>query len=103
MTWTATEWTLLAGGISTSIVSIIYTLQKSRCTVIQTPCGCHCERDLECPTEDNPTLSIPPPPPLSSSPLPFTPRSTADRLSEITYSIASPNVKREVKRLEERR
>jgi len=101
MTWTATEWTLLAGGISTSIVSIIYTLQKSRCTLIKTPCGCHCERDLENQTEDNPTLSIPPVPPSSTSP--FTPRSTADRLSNISYSISSPNVRQEVKRLEERR
>jgi len=91
--WTATEWTLLMGGISTSIVSLIYTLQKSRCRIIDTPCGCHCERDLEDPIDD-PTKSIPPAPPNTPIPL--------SRISSEFARSLSPNVRESVHRLENR-
>ena len=94
MTWTATEWTLLMGGLSTSIVSIIYTVQKSRCRIIDTPCGCHCERDLEDPEKVDPTKSIPPPPP-----------NTPIDLTQLSHSFShslSPNVRESVHRLENR-
>ncbi len=66
--WSATEWTLAISAIGGTIVSIIYTIQKSRCTVINLPCGCHCVRELEeGRSGDNPTQSIPPISPLNPS------------------------------------
>lgn len=66
--WTATEWTLAISAIGGSIVSIIYTIQKSRCTVINLPCGCHCIREMEEGGKgDNPTQSIPPISPFKPS------------------------------------
>lgn len=66
--WTATEWTLAISAIGGTIVSIIYTIQKSRCTVINLPCGCHCIREMEEGGKgDNPTQSIPPIPPFEPS------------------------------------
>lgn len=85
--WTATEWTLLCSAISASIVSIIYTVQKSRCSTVE--CGCiHCERNVEDHPDIDPTIgAIPPLPPALLSP----------RLSAIT-PIGSPSVADRVKR-----
>lgn len=54
--WTATEWTLMLGAVSTALGSLILVIQRSTCTNIK--CGCiECEREvrsleqLEAPTE----------------------------------------------------
>jgi hypothetical protein len=54
--WTATEWTLMLGAVSTALGSLILVVQRSTCTNIK--CGCiECEREvrsleqLEAPTE----------------------------------------------------
>lgn len=43
--WTATEWTLMLGAVSTALGSIILVIQRSTCTNIK--CGCvECEREV---------------------------------------------------------
>ena len=43
--WTATEWTLMLGAVSTALASIILVIQRSTCTNIK--CGCvECEREV---------------------------------------------------------
>ena len=43
--WTATEWTLMLGAVSTALGSIILVIQRSTCTNVK--CGCiECEREV---------------------------------------------------------
>ena len=43
--WTATEWTLMLGAVSTALGSLILVIQRSTCTNIK--CGCiECEREV---------------------------------------------------------
>ena len=60
--WTATEWTLMLGAVSTALGSIILVIQRSTCTNVK--CGCiECEREvrsleqLEAPPETLDTIS----------------------------------------------
>jgi len=83
--YNATEWTLLLSAISASIVSILYTVSKSRCTTVD--CGCiHCKRDV-LPIDENedPRISIPAP--------------SAVSLDKIEHSL-SPNVRQHVRKIE---
>mgnify|MGYP003639578772 FL=1 len=62
MEWNATELTLLVSAVSASLVSIIYTIQKSRCSTVD--CGCiHCVRNVEETPDIDPTMAPPPPAP----------------------------------------
>ena len=83
----ATEWTLLLSAISASIVSILYTISKSRCKTVD--CGCiHCDREV-LPPEEDPRQSIPTVP-LGSIETALAPRHS------------SPSVREHVRKLEHR-
>ena len=92
MEWNATELTLLVSAVSASLVSIIYTIQKSRCSTVD--CGCiHCVRNVEESPDIDPTMAPPPPAPqlpLRASSI-FSPQQPRYTLSSVQQEIRRIN------------